>query len=428
MDKQRRIAVMLDLECLYKRHSAVFNGTQSYARQRGWQSIIDEHVHDTLSSLQAETSPYDGIIARATRQVADHAARCNVPLVNVWFSSPVRDRLPGVFADFEAAGRMGAEHLLSRGFRSFAAAAKQTDRTHHVELEEFCRVVGEAGCACLTTKIPDSKQTLKEWRTAKRNMVDWMSNWRIPIGVFAGDAIDARIVVQLCHERGWRVPEDVAVISGDNEEMLCENPRPSLTSLESGQERIGHKAAQLLGQLMDEKEAGKTKEGASSPKHIFLPPTALIVRESTDFFSVNDELVASALAFIAVHGHRPISAADVARGVATSLRSLQRRFQKILGRPIAAQIRRTRIERAKRELTQSKLSIKSSQPASALAMPCACTRSSAATSVFRPKPIAPSDRRTTKPEPFLDSTLPITAVRLARILSILAPKKAFVLV
>jgi LacI family transcriptional regulator len=110
---------------------------------------------------------------------------------------------------------------------------------------------------------------------------------------------------------------------------------------------------------MDEKEAGKTKEGASSPKHIFLPPTALIVRESTDFFSVNDELVASALAFIAVHGHRPISAADVARGVATSLRSLQRRFQKILGRPIAAQIRRTRIERAKRELTQSKLSIKS---------------------------------------------------------------------
>jgi LacI family transcriptional regulator len=39
--------------------------------------------------------------------------------------------------------------------------------------------------------------------------------------------------------------------------------------------------------------------------------------------------------------------------VLAETRTLQLRFRKVLNRPIAAEIRRVRIERAKRELTQS---------------------------------------------------------------------------
>ena len=45
---------------------------------------------------------------------------------------------------------------------------------------------------------------------------------------------------------------------------------------------------------------------------------------------------------------------DVARAVNMETRTLQNWFGKILQRPIATEIRRVRIERAKRELTQSK--------------------------------------------------------------------------
>ena len=45
----------------------------------------------------------------------------------------------------------------------------------------------------------------------------------------------------------------------------------------------------------------------SDPLLILIPPQGLIVRESTDFYSVEDKLVASALAFIAANSHRPIS-------------------------------------------------------------------------------------------------------------------------
>jgi LacI family transcriptional regulator len=92
---------------------------------------------------------------------------------------------------------------------------------------------------------------------------------------------------------------------------------------------------------------------------VFVPPQALVVRESTDFFAVNDELVATALAFISANSHRRIGPEGVAQAVTTELRTLQRRFRTCLDRSIAAEIRRVRIERAKRELARTGESLKS---------------------------------------------------------------------
>ena len=88
-----------------------------------------------------------------------------------------------------------------------------------------------------------------------------------------------------------------------------------------------------------------------------IPPQGLVVRESTDFYAVEDKLVASALSFIAANCHRNIGQDDVARAVLTETRTLQNRFRKILDRPIASVIRQVRINRAKRELTQSNRSM-----------------------------------------------------------------------
>jgi LacI family transcriptional regulator len=43
-----RVAIMLDLQWPYKRHSEVFAGVQQYAVEQGWISIIDEFADDTL--------------------------------------------------------------------------------------------------------------------------------------------------------------------------------------------------------------------------------------------------------------------------------------------------------------------------------------------------------------------------------------------
>lgn len=171
------------------------------------------------------------------------------------------------------------------------------------------------------------------------------------------------MVVQLCQRRGWRVPGDVAILAGMNEEILCNYPRPSLSSVEIGYERIGYEAARLLDQVMDERELNRqarksgSRPRAAKPRHIILPPQGLIVRESTDFYAVDDELVARAQQFIAANSHRAINCDEVARALNVHTRTLQRRFRQVVDWPIADEIRRVRIERAKRELDQSNRSL-----------------------------------------------------------------------
>ena len=90
----KRVALMLELQWPYKRHSEVFSGTQRYANACQWHSIIDEFAHITLACRRRTSLPYDGVIARANMPLAQQAERLGIPVVNVWASSPARPKLP----------------------------------------------------------------------------------------------------------------------------------------------------------------------------------------------------------------------------------------------------------------------------------------------------------------------------------------------
>lgn len=344
--QRRRVALMLDLQWPYKRHSQVFAGITQYAEEQGWETIIDEFAHHTISNRREKTVPYDGILARANHQLARAAARRGVPVVNVWPSSPARVHTPGVFPDSTAVGRMVAEHFLSRGFRAFATLTSPKNVDNELELKELTRVVNQLGFTCLSVYLPQNPhRNISTWRKTERLIHQAMETWKPPIGVYVSQEEYARLVMQVGHRRGWQIPRDIAIVAGKNEVLLCEKPRPSLTSIEIGYDRIGYAAAELLDRLM---------RGEAVPGHpVRLAPLGLVVRESTDFFAVDHPVVASALAFIAANSHRSINPGDVASAVSTETRTLQNYFNKTIQRPIAMVIRRVRIERAKRELTQS---------------------------------------------------------------------------
>lgn len=349
MSRSRRVAVALSLEWSYKRHTAIFAGSQQYALEQEWQTILDEYAEDTLLHCGLK-APYDGVIARATTKLATLAKKRQIPVVNVWSSSPVWSQLPSVLADFHAMGQLRAEHLLERGLPRFATLTFYDDVSEELEWNAFTGILATLGLPCDTLKLPfNSVSTLKGWRQMERAISHWMDRWELPIGVYVGAEMPGRLVAQECLNRGWNVPEEVAIIVGRNEETLCESPRPTLTSVEVGFERIGYEAARLLDTLM------RGKKPPTSP--ILIPPQGLVIRESTDFFAVDDEIVMEALRFISQNFHREIGPTDVARAVATEPRTLHRRFQKHLNRPVASEIQRVRLERAKRELAQGNRSI-----------------------------------------------------------------------
>ncbi|QDU75825.1 Xylose operon regulatory protein [Bremerella volcania] len=347
----RRVALVLELDWAYKRHASVYAGTQQYFDEQGWESVIDEYALDSLPSRRGTAIPYDGVIARATKSLAQRCDKLNVPLVNVWSSSALRDEIPGVYPDYQASGRLRAEHLLARGLCNFAVLGSRRDSADYLEMQSFVETIRDQGHACevawMSRMFSDS---LSQWRTFNQTIATWMDKWELPVGTFIGADSVGRIVVQKCKERGWRIPEDVVMIAGRNEETLCESPRPSITSMEMGYERVGYEAAKLLHRLMNGEHLLENT--------VHVPPQGIVVRESTDFLITEDELIAAALSFIASNSHRRIGQDDVARALSVETRTLQNRFRKVLDQSIAATIRRVRLERAKRELVQSNRSLK----------------------------------------------------------------------
>ena len=125
--------------------------------------------------------------------------------------------------------------------------------------------------------------------------------------------------------------------------------RKSSTNTQQRENRLRPNRPRSSARLLDRLMSGE----ASPKKPTLLPAQGVVVRESTDFISVDNNLVASALAFIAANYHLAIGADDIAQAVSTHTRTRQRNFRSYLERPIVNEIRNVRIEHAKRDLTQT---------------------------------------------------------------------------
>ena len=348
--KSPRVAISLELGWAYKRHLEVYAGCQKYADEVGWDCSINPAA-DQILARGAGRAPFDGVIARATTSLAQAAKKAKVPLVNVWMNSPTVG-LPSVFADFEASGVMAAKHLLARGFRRFGYLGFQRDLDSQQQYIGFRNVVRAAGYPCTVHRVVrncgDGKA--EGWEAFVAGLHEWVDTWELPIGVFVCQDLFCRYLMDVCRAKGLHVSQDVAIVGTHNETEICNAPSPSLTSIDLGFGQVGYRAAALLDQLM----AGE----AMPTGPVLVPPAELISRQSTDIYATNDPLVARALRFIAENGHRRIQVTHVASAVATTRRTLERRFSVSMGRSIAGEITRLRLERAKRRMVETDASMK----------------------------------------------------------------------
>ena len=146
----------------------------------------------------------------------------------------------------------------------------------------------------------------------------WLRSLPVPIGLLACDDERGRQVLEACRAAGLRVPEDVAVIGVDNDELLCDLSDPALSSVVLDTLRAGFEAAKLLDGLMSGRVNGTHR--------IQVQPLYVLARRSTDTTAVDDPHVAAAVRFIHDFSNRPINVADIVAHVGISRRSLELAF------------------------------------------------------------------------------------------------------
>ncbi|MFP6667833.1 MAG: XylR family transcriptional regulator [Pirellulales bacterium] len=346
----RRVGLIIDINFAKQHHVGIVAGVRRYAQeQEHWDCIFSPQLCETLR-IPGTRSRYDGIITRVTPKWARLIKKARVPLVNVRLQTTASDVLT-VAPDRRAAGRMAAEHFLARGFRHFGYLGFRNDKNSRQQCAGYWDTLQNAGWDCdirLTNVTYDEES--RKWQRFLDETNRWITSWPRPIGILAGSDFLCRYVADLCFRNGLDIPLDVALIGIQNEPMVCVEPAPSLTSVDLGYDRVGYEAARLLESLMD---------GRKPPsKMITLPPKGLIARQSTDVFAVEDPLVVQAMRFMSEKGHTGIDVATVAEAAATTRRTLERRFRAVLGRTIAEELTRLKIERVKRLLVDTDIAIK----------------------------------------------------------------------
>jgi LacI family transcriptional regulator len=161
----------------------------------------------------------------------------------------------------------------------------------------------------------------------------------------------SRDVIEACKIAGLHVPEELAIIGVDNDELLCELSSPPLSSIALNTQRSGYEAAELLDKMMSRR---KRKPPART---IVVHPTHIVTRQSTEILAMEDRDVAAAVRFIRRRAKEMIQVSDVTEAVAVSRRTLEQRFRRELHRSVLAEIKRTRVEQVARMLVETNLSV-----------------------------------------------------------------------
>ena len=345
--KARRVGVWHEFESGTRRELDTYAGVQEFANEAGWQCVMDPVLEHSLLPESGEV-PYGGILGRVTSEIAAAAREANVPMVNVWLNSPVTG-IPSVLVDSEAQGVMAAEHLLARGFRQFGYLGYKRLLNARRQLKGFRARLKEKGFRCASLRFPfgilTAPNKVPGWTKFVSDLEEWIDGMEPPVGIYVSDDLYCRCLIQVLQTKGLHVPGDVAIIGSNNEPLYCESPAPSLTSIDMGHKQKGYQAAALLERLMS---------GEAPPREpILMPPAGLVPRQSTDSYAADDPMVSRALRHIAEHGHHAMEVPDVVTAMATTRRTLERKFRASLGRTIAEEITRLRLERAKRRLVET---------------------------------------------------------------------------
>jgi len=289
----------------------------------------------------------NGIIMRDSTRGSE-ALKMGVPIiVSVHLKEHIKGT-PYIDTNGVVIGRMAAEHLLDRGFRYFGFCGFDDLHWSRERCKNFSKRVTEAGFEMYVYKQPKSR-VRRSWENEQVLMADWLKSLPKPVGLMACNDDRGRHVIEACKVTGLHVPEEVAVIGVDNDELVCELSDPPLSSVALNVERGGYEAAELLDKLM----AGEKAEN----KDIIVQPTHIVTRQSTDILAVDDIDVAEALRFIRLHAKEPIQVGEVADAAALSRRALQQRFRRTLNRTVYDEIRHARMEQAARMLAETNLSV-----------------------------------------------------------------------
>ncbi len=311
---------------------------------------------DSLSRLATaelkQWNPKGAIVFGPQEEAEAFLIEKSIPYVRVLEHRP-GDSVSTVSIDDQAVARMAAEYFLGRNFEHFAYCGNE-DHSFSIERGRgFASIVEAAGKKANFFFHPSAEKANRHRQGLMHHegLGKWLMSLPKPVALFASNDWDALEASQACAFSGIRVPDEVSILGVGNDELACLVARPELSSIQLPLRLVAQEAVMILAPLLE-------RNRSFVARSIQMKPVALVTRASTQFLPVDDLLVAKTLGYMDEHMNKPIKIQDLLRHFGVSRSHLEQRFRAVLGRTPLVELRRLRIERARRFLSDTDLSMK----------------------------------------------------------------------
>jgi LacI family transcriptional regulator len=349
-----QVALLVESSRAYGR--GALSGIARYVREHGpWSIFFQELTFCDDLPPWLKNWHGKGIISRMENRELNEVIR-GLRIPAVFLRNTESDmKMPSVLTDNAASARVAFEHLQERGFRHFGFCGYNGADYSDERRDSFVESVARAGLRC---HVYDGAGHGHRANTAKYEeeglqdgdlVEQWIAELPKPVGLMACNDMRGQQVLNACRAAGVAVPDEVAVIGVDNEDLLCDLSDPPLSSVVPNTEKVGYEAAMLLDQMMRGKKP--------LPHRYFIEPKGVVTRRSTEVLAIEDRQIAAAARFIREHTCDGIDVADVVRLTGWSRSTLERRYEKVTGHSPKHDILRFRLNRAKQLLTETDFSL-----------------------------------------------------------------------
>ena len=333
MKKKRNVLLALTTA-----HHGFYRGVARYACKHNWHLVTD--------MLYTAKIPYgwhgDGIISHVGywSELVDFVRSAPEPCVELTNVRPDLDE-PRVHGDNRKIGEIAAQHFIDRGYRNYAWAPFSNDMINQHRYDGFFDLINRRGfdCPILPAEYRFSKKHAKtDWAKHQKLLVKAIKKLPTPLAIFCYNDCVAAKVLNVCQEANLKVPEEIALVGVDNDELLCESVSVPLTRVLHDLEGIGYEGAKLLDQVMD------GEKPQTDP--LTVPPKGIVVRQSSDMVAVDNPEVAHALRYIWDHyGDNELTVGTIVKASALSRRPLEIAFRHELGKTINDEIIEVRLNK-----------------------------------------------------------------------------------
>ena len=256
--------------------------------------------------------------------------------------------------DFESIGRTAAREFLSLGLKSFAYFgftgmfwSEERGRCFAEALELNGRTV-----QVFTRRFFESGKKVAE-KGFRHRFAAWLKTLPKPCGLFAANDLLAVEAINVCRAVGIAVPDEIAVLGVDNDEIACENAEPTLSSVRPNFEEAGFLSAQFLDERLNSRGrfAGDVQRTFSA--------AGIVRRQSTRILPQSNAEVTKALETIRLRACEGLKPRDIFGGFACSRRAAELRFKAITGHSVQEAINLARLEKVKDLLAREDVKIDS---------------------------------------------------------------------